>query len=56
MTGATLSPRHLGGAAAIYELQRSLCFGNTDALCSALDPYLESARHTKDELRAMQAG
>ncbi len=47
--------KKLGGANAIYELQGSLFFGNTDALYSALEPDIESARHLVLDLQRVQS-
>ncbi len=47
--------KRLGGANAIYELQGSLFFGNTDALFSVLEPELASVRHLVLDLQRVQS-
>lgn len=47
--------KRLGGGNVIYELQGSLFFGNTDALFSALEPELASARHLVLDLQRVQS-
>ncbi len=47
--------KQFGGANVIYELQGSLFFGNTDALYSALEPEIATARHLVLDLQRVQS-
>jgi SulP family sulfate permease len=47
--------KQFGAGNAIYELQGSLFFGNTDALYSALEPEIANARHLVLDLQRVQS-